>query len=245
MKKQLLSTILAVGLLSSSVPSVFAAEKDMPYVNDILQMQPELSSSELLSNVNAIAKNTGDTKEAVLKQIHRELKEDIAQGVQEKSESGKIGTMGGSGGTVSVGNSAKGDFFYTASQTAYLNHGHVGMYYSSNTIVESVPDTGVRTISTTERKVDQGDAQVKSVTTSSTNRNNAANWAYSRVGIDAYSYNFVTNRQTSHIGDKNCSKLIWSAYQLNGNLDLDSDGGLGVYPRDVRDAPNTALIRNL
>lgn len=208
-------------------------------------MQPAVSSSELLSSVKSIAKNTGDTQEAVLTQIYKELKQDRAQGLQEKRNSGKMGTMGGSGGTVSVGKSTKGNFYYTASQTAYLNHGHVGMYYASSTIVESVPNTGVRTISTTSRKVDQGDAQVKSVTTSSTNRNNAANWAYSRVGVDGYSLNFATNRQTSHTGDKNCSKLIWSAYKLNGNLDIDVDKGLGVYPRDVRDSKDTKLVRNI
>lgn len=76
------------------------------------------------------------------------------------------------------------------------------------------------------------------------NKNDAAWWAKDRVGKDGYSYNFVTNRSTDHYGDKNCSKLIWSAYQINGGLDLDKDGGLGVYPRDVRDAKQTTIIRN-
>ncbi|KZE63812.1 hypothetical protein AWM68_11900 [Fictibacillus phosphorivorans] len=245
MKKHLLCSVLAFCLAAFSVPSAFAQNHTISYKDEILQMQPDLTSQELLSTVRSIAKNTGDTEEALLKQIYKELKNDETKGKNEKQQKGEFGTMGGSGGTVSVGTSTKGNFYYTASQTAYMNHGHVGMYYTSSTIVESVPDTGVRTISTTLRKVDQGDAQVKSVTTSTTNRDNAANWAFSRVGIDAYSYNFVTNRTTSHIGDKNCSKLIWSAYKLNGNLDLDVDGGLGVYPRDVRDAPDTKLVRNI
>ncbi|MCM3720103.1 hypothetical protein [Fictibacillus phosphorivorans] len=242
MKKHVVTTVLAFCLVAFSAPSAFAQSHSSSYTDEILQMQPDLKKEDLLSSVRSIAKNTGDTEEAVLKQIVKELKQDQ---MKASKEAEKVGTMGGKGGTVPVGNSSKGDFFYTASQTAYLNHGHVGMYYTSSTIVESVPDTGVRTISTTLRKVDQGDAQVKSVTTSSANRENAANWAYSRVGIDDYSYNFVTNRKTSHIGDKNCSKLIWSAYVLHGNLDLDVDGGLGVYPRDVRDAPDTRLIRNI
>lgn len=113
-----------------------------------------------------------------------------------------MNTLGASGGTVSVGNSNMGDFFYTGSYTAYLNHGHVGMYYSSNTIVESVPGDGVRTISTTSRKVDKGDAVVKSVNTSWQNKNDAAWWAKDRVGKDSYSYNFATNRSTTHYGAK-------------------------------------------
>lgn len=244
MKKHLVTSVLAFCLTAFSVPSAFAQDQ-ISYKDEILSMQPDLTSAELLSSVQAIAKNTGDSEDALLKRIYEELKHDQTKSKEEKQQSGKVGTMGSSGGTVSVGPSSKGNFYYTASQTAYMNHGHVGMYYSSDVIVESVPETGVRTISTTLRKVDQGDAQVKSVTTSSSNRNNAANWAFSRVGIDAYSYNFVTNRSTSHIGDKNCSKLVWSAYKLNGNLDLDVDGGLGVYPRDVRDAPGTQLVRNI
>ncbi|OOE14829.1 hypothetical protein [Fictibacillus arsenicus] len=245
MRNHVVSTVLAFCLAAFSVPSAFAQNHNLTYADEILQMQPDLTNEELLSSVRSIAKNTGDTEEALFKQIYKELKNDQTKATKEKQQAGEIGTMGSSGGTVSVGTSTKGNFYYTASQTAYLNHGHVGMYYTSSTIVESVPDTGVRTISTTLRKVDQGDAQVKSVTTSTTNRENAANWAFSRVGIDDYSYNFVTNRTTSHIGDKNCSKLIWSAYKLNGNLDLDVDGGLGVYPRDVRDAPDTRLVRNI
>lgn len=138
-----------------------------------------------------------------------------------------------------------GDFYYTGSTTAYMNHGHVGMYYSKDLIVESVPDKGVRTIATNKRLVDKGDAVVKSVNTSWQNKNDAAWWAKDRVGKDDYSYNFANNRNTSHYGAKNCSKLIWSAYKLHGGLDLDKDGGAGVYPRDVRDAQKTSLIRNI
>lgn len=238
MKKILLSSILAVGLVVSSVPSVFAASDDVPYLNDILQMQPDVTSEELLADVESIAKETGNSQEEILEQIYKELKNDANLAENENRLSG------GSGGTVAVGTSTKGNFFYTDSQTAYLNHGHVGLYYASSTIVESVPSAGVRKISTSNRLVDKGGACVKSVTTSTANRNGAANWAYSQIG-QKYSYNFATNRSTGHNGAKNCSKLIWSAYKLNGNLDLDKDKGLGVYPRDVRDAPGTKLVRNI
>ena len=77
---------------------------------------------------------------------------------------------GASGGNVKVGNSNMGDFYYTGSTTAYMNHGHVGMYYSKDLIVESVPDKGVRTIATNKRLVDKGDAVVKSVNTSWQNK---------------------------------------------------------------------------
>ncbi|MDT3498707.1 hypothetical protein NLU03_31730 [Bacillus toyonensis] len=244
--KKIHALTLTIGLISSAmvVPTAtFAGSEELPHLNEIKKMQPDLSTSELLSSIDEMAKNTGNTKDAIAKQIYKELKADEALGKREANE--KVKTLGAGGGTVSVGNSNMGDFFYTGSYTAYLNHGHVGMYYSSNTIVESVPGDGVRTLSTTARKVDKGDAVVKSVNTPWQNKNDAAWWAKDRVGKDGYSYNFATNRSTTHYGAKNCSKLIWSAYKLNGGLDLDKDGGAGVYPRDVRDAKQALTIRNI
>ncbi|MHC0036355.1 YiiX/YebB-like N1pC/P60 family cysteine hydrolase [Pseudoneobacillus sp. C159] len=251
LKKQVLTGVLALGLMVAAAPNAFAKGDvefrykpipQLPYLSEVLEMQPDVTEEELMVDVRALAENMGETEEAVLEMIYNEMNANHEAGVMEEES---VKALGSSGGTVSVGTSSKGNFFYTASYTAYLNHGHVGMYYSSGTIVESVPSTGVRTISTTNRLVDKGAAVVKSVTTTSTNKTNAANWAYSRVGIDAYSYNFANNRNTSHYGDKNCSKLIWSAYKLNGGLDLDVDGGFGVYPRDVRDAKQTAVVRNI
>ncbi|MBK5431785.1 hypothetical protein ACFVWC_17940 [Bacillus mycoides] len=244
--KKIHALTLTIGLitLAMAVPTAtFAGSEELPHLSEIKKMQPDLSTSELLSSIDEMAKNTGNTKDAIAEQIYKELKADEALGTKEANE--KVKTLGAGGGTVSVGNSNMGDFFYTGSYTAYLNHGHVGMYYSSNTIVESVPDNGVRTLSTTARKVDKGDAVVKSINTSWQNKNDAAWWAKDRVGKDGYSYNFATNRSTTHYGAKNCSKLIWSAYKLNGGLDLDKDGGAGVYPRDVRDAKQTSTIRNI
>ncbi|MFJ5565965.1 YiiX/YebB-like N1pC/P60 family cysteine hydrolase [Lysinibacillus xylanilyticus] len=241
-------TILALSLTTTMLFSQASITNAESYVDDILKLQPDVSKEELLQDVQMIASNTGQSEQVILEQIYTELKEDEAKGIAEKSaySQGKSGIVvyGGSEGTVSVGSSTKGNFYYTPSETAYLDHGHVGIYYTSTTIVESVPSDGVRTISTSARKVDSSGAVVKSVSTSTTNRNNAADWAYSQVG-QSYSYNFATNRLTGHDGAKNCSKLIWSAYKVNGNLDLDVDGGLGVYPRDVRDAPDTVLVRNI
>jgi uncharacterized protein YycO len=241
MKKLIGASVLSASLVISFAPSSFAATyNDLPYVNEILQMQPEITSKELLKDVKSITKNTGDSQEAILEQLYKELKQDKEKGIHENMR-----TKGGSGGTVGVGIGEKGQIFYTGSQTAYLNHGHVGMYFSRDTIVESVPKEGVRDRPINKRLVDKGDAQVKSVNTTTAKRNAAADWAYSRVNKDDYSYNFASNRNTGHFGDKNCSKLVWSAYLLKSGLDLDVDKGLGVYPRDVRDAKDTALVRKI
>lgn len=139
----------------------------------------------------------------------------------------------------------KGHFFYTPSSTYGANHGHVGLFYSKTAIVESVPGAGVRRISVSKRRVDNKGAVLKSVTVSTKKRDAAANWANSRVGKDKYSTNFFNNRTTSHYGDKNCSKLIWSAYKLKAHIDLDNDKGKGVYPRDIRDSKLTKKVATI
>ncbi|MFF3021571.1 YiiX/YebB-like N1pC/P60 family cysteine hydrolase [Gottfriedia sp. NPDC057948] len=241
MKKLIGVSVLSASLVLSITPISYANTNDLPYVKVILALQPNVSEKELLKDVESISKNTGDTQEAILKQLFSELKQDEAQGLSEK----KLQARGGGGGTDSVGKGVKGQIYYTASQTAYLNHGHVGMYYSAEKVVESVPKVGVRKLDYLKRLVDKGDAQVKSVNTTTAKRNAAADWANSRVGKDDYSYNFANNRNTSHTGDKNCAKLVWSAYKLKADLDLDKDKGSGVYPRDVRDAKDTTLVRKI
>lgn len=43
-------------------------------------MQPDVSTQELISSINELANNTGNTKEAVSEQIYKELKADEEQG---------------------------------------------------------------------------------------------------------------------------------------------------------------------
>ncbi|QKE73085.1 hypothetical protein HPK19_09830 [Arthrobacter citreus] len=241
MKKLIGVSVLSVSLVLTGTPISYANTNDLPYVNEILALQPNVTEKELLKDVESISKNSGDTKEAILEQLFNELQQDKSQGLAER----KVQARGGGGGTVEVGKGVKGQIYYTASETAYLNHGHVGMFYNVENVVESIPKEGVRKRHYTKRLVDKGDAQVRSVNTTTAKRNAAADWAYSRVGKDDYSYNFATNRKTDHYGDKNCAKLVWSAYKLKSGLDLDKDKGSGVYPRDVRDAKDTTLVRKI
>ena len=44
------------------------------------KMQPDVSTQELISSINELANNTGNTKEAVSEQIYKELKADEEQG---------------------------------------------------------------------------------------------------------------------------------------------------------------------
>lgn len=49
-----------------------------------------------------------------------------------------------------------GDIFYEPSTTANIEHGHVGIYYTTDTIVESMPSSGVRSLIRLNKKVAKG-----------------------------------------------------------------------------------------
>ncbi|KAB7789844.1 hypothetical protein [Bifidobacterium leontopitheci] len=43
----------------------------------------------------------------------------------------------------------------------------------------------------------------------------------------------------------NCSQLAWASYYYTSKLDLDSNGGSGVYPKDIRDSQYTLTYKTL
>ncbi|WP_286163780.1 hypothetical protein [Bacillus sp. AFS088145] len=85
MKKLIGVSVLSASLVLTATPISYAGTNDLPYVKEILVLQPNVSEKELLKDVESISKNTGDTKEAILKQLFSELKQDEAQGLSEKN----------------------------------------------------------------------------------------------------------------------------------------------------------------
>lgn len=223
-------------LLILPAPTMFAAGTDLAsYTKQILPLYDNVSEAELLEDIAGAAKTLGITEEEAAKQIYKELSEQDSLAKQEVQYG--LFSDGKGNGTYTLASSSKGNIFYETASTIGIAHGHVGMYYSTATLVESVPGAGVRSLARTNKKVDPGAKvqEVKSAYATATQKSNAANWAYGRIG-ESYSYNFANNRNTSCIGDKNCSKLVWCAYLNTVGIDLDHNKGLGVYPKDIRDS---------
>lgn len=63
-------SVTAMLLFSTS----FASANSYSYLDEILSLQPDVSSEEMMSSVREIAKNTGETEEQILEQIYKELK---------------------------------------------------------------------------------------------------------------------------------------------------------------------------
>lgn len=236
MKKSVIGgIILGMFFMSNGVQAT-----EISKIDRLLELQPGLSQSELLVSIGETARTMNISREEVIEISLSELESAIEDTEKEMRQ-----LRGGSSGNKKLGTALnKGDIFYTPSSTLGIPHGHVGIYYAFNRIVESIPETGVRNISYVGRNVEPN-AVMQSVSTTQAKRNAAANWANSRVGIDGYSYNFATNRQTAHTGAKNCSKLVWSAYLLNAGTDIDRNGGTGVYPLDIRDSNLTRTYQTI
>ena len=136
----------------------------------------------------------------------------------------------------------KGDVFYSPVSTALIPHGHTGIYYSQTHIVEAPgPGQSPRNTLHTNVPVASG-TQKQYVNTTQANRNAAANLANTYVGR-AYNLNFAFNKTAN--GAMNCSQLVWAAYIESVGIDLDSNGGHGVYPSDIRDSGWTVTYQTI
>ncbi|MGK9267784.1 hypothetical protein KXR56_14140 [Bacillus inaquosorum] len=242
LKKRVSMFLIALTMCGGLFVSPAKAVKATNYAEEIAALQPGTTPEEIMKSASQIAKQQQVKQDVILKQFYKEITADKAEGDRLAKESG-MSIMGGSSGTKKLPTSAKGNIYYTNSYTAYYNHGHVGMYSAADKIVESVPSDGVRQIAYNARDVEDNSI-VQTVSVTSSQKTSAADWAVSKVG-DPYSYNFVNNRNTGHDGAKNCSKLLWSAFLLKAGIDIDSNGGLGVYPRDITSSSYTTTIMTI
>jgi uncharacterized protein YycO len=240
MKKTVLYSLFGVLVLGMQSPLSAAPVEANSYVQEIVRMQPGSTPQEVLQEARQVAKVEHKDVEEVLQEIQQELAADVKKGEEEMARH----LHSGSGKRRYLVPSEKGNVFYTDAITGKINHGHVGIYHTDKAIVESTAGEGVRRRAAGITEVSPG-AVIQSVKTSDKKKQAAADWANSRVGVDGYSYNFANNRRTSHYGDKNCSKLVWSSFILKANIDVDQDKGRGVYPRDIRDSSLTITIKTI
>lgn len=236
MKKLFLTTILLTSVLFGGITAnaTTSTNININTNQEILTLMPGMTIKEVDEMIKETANSLGKSEDEIATQILSELKTQQELTEKEKSKLTKGSSGGGGSVTTYTLGAAKynGDVFYEPASTFSVQHGHVGIYWTSDIVVESMPGDGVRSINRTNKKVEKGSKIFTFSGVSVATQNDASNWAYARKG-ESYSYNFATNRTTSHYGAKNCSKLVWSAYKVKANLDLDKDGGLGVYPKDI------------
>lgn len=167
----------------------------------------------------------------------------------ETAASDPVATASSGGGDCAtkktVGNARnKGDIFHSYAKSAGYDHNHVGIYYTTKTIVEA-PGPGSKSKSVTASTLKKcGPIYKMYANTSQSNRDKAANHAYNNFrGLD-YDSNFINNKDHNN-GKLNCSELVWKAYKHGAKLDYDSNGGEGVYPDNIKDHNNTVLYETI
>ncbi|MCY7676332.1 hypothetical protein [Bacillus safensis] len=116
----LLFTTLGFGYIVSAEEKV--STKDH-ILNFILEKNPGLEKEELMADINKIVVDEKKSEMEILEQIKSEQKSQ-----EENINKGEITTLGNNKGTKIIGNSKKGNIYYTSAATWGLNHGHVDMY---------------------------------------------------------------------------------------------------------------------
>ncbi|WP_394620386.1 hypothetical protein JNUCC0626_15150 [Lentzea sp. JNUCC 0626] len=165
-----------------------------------------------------------------------------AQAVETATPDPDIGTYSDASCTkkVKVGNSRyKGDIFHSWAKTLKVPHNHVGIFYTTKIVVEA-PGPSSKSQARTAATLNKcGPIYKMYVKAKQSTRNKAANYAYNELRGKFYDGDFAKNKINTALG-VNCSELVWRAYKHAG-IELDADGGPGVYPDDIKDDASTVI----
>lgn len=202
-----------------------------------------------VAEVEAAAAENGTTFDQVLDKVKAESDASIAEAMADSS----TGT-GSCGTRVALGDGRHvGDVFYSPSSSYGIVHGHSGIYYTLERI-EEAPGGGVssRDLAATASMVCEGTQKQEIIAPSTGNllsldkRQAAATKSHADYDGKPYDNDFAFNK-TNGSSKLNCSELVWRAYKMStvANIELDADGGYGVYPVDIKNDEHTHTYREL
>lgn len=229
---------LAVFTVIGVIGVMPAAYADDP-MSQLLTLNPGVSRDDMLQAIRLEAANTGKTETQVL--------DDSLAGAQDSAVSANLRTTAssGGGGVVTLGYATyPGDVFVSPANTLFIQHGHTGIYFGTTVVVEA-PGSGQvsRSINATSLSVGSG-AEKMYVNVSYSDGQAAGDYAYNNLRGKPYNMNFAFNRDPNG-SSMNCSQLVWAAYLQTLGIDLDYDGGPGVYPYDIEKSPWTVTYQTL
>lgn len=127
-----------------------------------------------------------------------------------------------------------GDIFYSSNSTLGITHGHNGIYNRQTHYIEAAGFSRGVVETYAGHAVAPAPAHKYYVgwDKQSPNKKKAARFAEAQKG-KGYNGVFFNNKQV-YSSTYNCSQLVWAAYKsVDPNIDLDSNGGSGVYPADI------------
>ncbi|MDO4820632.1 MAG: hypothetical protein Q4A03_01110 [Rothia sp. (in: high G+C Gram-positive bacteria)] len=233
-------SVQAVPALASTPVSLTAQEK-------ILEFSPGLSAEELTQALSDYAAQENITIDQAAQETLADLQGSLTW-VQQADQTEERRGADASSGTgvvrdrVLAPGANRGDIFVTAATTLEHDHGHTGIYCRSDRIIEA-PGAGQvsRNVPLEEVPVAAG-TEIMSVNLPQETRDNVADWANANLLERPYNINFAVNKFGS-FSALNCSQLVWHAFDVAAGLDLDANGGLGVYPYNIKDSEHTTTYK--
>lgn len=237
-------------VLSGATPPVYAGTTESQDFDEIVSSAGLDSSQEsdrtlVRQGLEKTAQERNISYDAAVSQVAQESREHVQTGDSSGDSGGALvpqivsSSSDGGGHKVSMGRARhRGDVFYSSNSTIGVEHGHNGIYVSQNEYVEATTpnvrrvDSGSEDAPAPAYKYYVGDDD------DSSEKDKAAAFAEQQVG-KGYNWVFFTNKSVNS-DNYNCSQLVWASYKsADSNIDLDADGGPGVYPKDIADSPMT------
>lgn len=228
------------GITPAGAETTFEQNLDYIVTSVGAEANDQAIRTEMLEGLQEYAQEQGLTLEQAAQQVADESRSystnTFPNETAGSSHAGQANLNSGGGARKVAMNASRyiGDVFYSSNSTAGIQHGHNGIYYRTTHYVEA---TGFKEGIT---KVYAG-APVAPAPAykyyvgwnrQSPNKIKAANFALAQVG-KGYNGAFFNNKKIVS-NTYNCSQLVWAAYKsTDPNVDLDSNGGPGVYPADI------------
>ncbi|WP_301107544.1 YiiX/YebB-like N1pC/P60 family cysteine hydrolase [Sporosarcina sp.] len=215
--------------------------KSKKKLSTIVSVNRELSIDEVNLLVQEYALSEGITESESLDSFYEEA---LVQQIEQKhnnlpsSEEDEYSVQSVTNANQAPGVSRyKGDVMYSKAWTG-VNHGHSAIYYTKSTVVHAPGISSKSRAESANNKIGlKNGIQIQYVDTTQTNRNKAADYAYTNFRNKPYDKSFASNKKTTT--KLNCSGLVWNAYIKTAKVDLDGNGGPGVYPSNIRDSSKT------
>lgn len=207
----------------------------------------QLGAAQLEADLRAEAVERGLTYQQVVDRVADEAVEVRAPAGMPLARSSGSGSGGGSGTVQFPRASRAGDVFVHSSRTASVNHGHAGLYSSTTYVIEA-PGGGKksRQISITQRRGPKNEFWLYRVGESSKRRSAAITQSRKYYLSKPYDSSFYNNRSNGS-SKLNCSELVWRAFKYNSysKIDIDSNKGWGVYPKNIQDSGWTHFYKGV
>lgn len=212
-------------------------------VERLVELNPGTTEEEMSAGLREYAEENGQSYEQVVDDALQAAEEEEAQWQKDKAEyefdrETRAAKAVGKLPNVRAG----GDIFYHPSSSSGVTFGHVGVYSTRFHIVEA-PGASRKSHRKTANKMSvYRGSKLMYVTVKEKTRIRAGWYAQDHLVNKPYNYNFAINKRP-YSKRMNCSQLVWAAYKNSAKVDLDGNGGPGVYPKDIVNSGTTKTWR--